>query len=369
MIYLDEVCAKLSQILNSADNPVDFLYDVQAVGYHADTVYDKEKGKNLIRVFVSTFGGEFNPIPHLSQATYTIPITFYFPVRFKESFFALDSYIHGVFVGAMMEYGDKSTKAVSNLSIATYGEIQDLDFKEFKKWADNLYEKPIEVMEKYMSMTVNLYLTTIADNYLMGNSAKAVLSYGVTAVTISESQDSAFYGIDYPASSGEDKTYNGVTYYAIYSQRGIIYKSANSNTKVYKWNATTSQMEEITGLTFTAVTSVTAKIPLVFNQGSLQSASQSNDNQFILDDESDGFPFSTAYGSSFSFYVATDLWVAFLVAEWAKARVNELSNLSLTISIEEISFDFTRPVFVQSGNMVFAKGQPLMMTLAFAKRL
>lgn len=365
MINLSEVCSYLSNLLNSNANPVDFLYDVQAVGYHADTVYDKEKGKNLIRVFVSTFGGEFNPVPNLGQATYTIPVTFYFPVRFKESFFALDGYLHQELVGKSIS----SFNAVSNLSIATYGEIQDLDFKEFKAWADNLYKKPIEVMEKYMSMTVNLYLTTIADNYLMGNSAKAILSYGVTAVTISESQDSAFYGIDYPASSGEDKIYDGVTYYAIYSQRGIIYKSANSNTKVYKWNATTSQMEEITGLTFTAVAPITAKIPLVFNQGSLQSASQSNDNQFILDDESDGFPFSTAYGSSFSFYVATDLWVAFLVAEWAKARVNELANLSLTISIEEINFDFTRPVFVQSGNMVFAKGQPLMMTLAFAKRL
>ena len=178
MIYLNEVCAKLEGILNGDGNPADFLYEVQSVGYHADSIYDKKSGRNLIRVFVSQMGGNFNPVFNLGEATYSIPITFYFPVRFKEFFFALDAYLHEVFVGAQIDYGANSGKAISNLSVAQYGELQDLDFKEFKNWADNLYQMPIEVMETYMSMTVNLYLSTIGTGYYYGNDITATLSWG-----------------------------------------------------------------------------------------------------------------------------------------------------------------------------------------------
>lgn len=178
MIYLNEVCSKLDEILNADGNPADFLYAVESVGYHADGIYDKKSGRNMIRVFVSQMGGTYNPVFGLGEATYTIPIVFYFPVRFKEYFFALDAYLHQVFVGAQIDYGTNSGKAISNLSVSQYGELQDLDFKEFKQWADNLYKTPIEVMETYMTMTVNLYLSTIGGAYFYGNDMTATLSWG-----------------------------------------------------------------------------------------------------------------------------------------------------------------------------------------------
>ena len=55
MIYLNEVCEKLDEILNGSGNPTDFYYDVQTVGFHLDKVYDKSFQKTKQKS-ISLFG-------------------------------------------------------------------------------------------------------------------------------------------------------------------------------------------------------------------------------------------------------------------------------------------------------------------------
>lgn len=179
MIYLNEVCEKLSEILNSDENPADFLYAVESIGFHSDTLMNGKANRNVIRVFVSSMGGTFNPIFGLGEASYNIPITIYFPVRFKNDIFALDAYLHQVFVGAIVSYGQLSGSALSNLSVSQYGEIMDMEaLREFEDWVSKTFVKmPIEVTEPYMSVTMNLYLSTISQNYAYGNEVTATLSW------------------------------------------------------------------------------------------------------------------------------------------------------------------------------------------------
>lgn len=360
MIYLDEVCERLQEILNSEDNPIDFSYAVEAVGFHADTIYEKETGKNLIRVYVSTFGGEFNPVPDLGQANYSIPITFYFPVRFKKSFFALDAYLHSYFVGKMRDFGVKTGRCACNLSIASYGEIQDMDYQAFKKWADTVYKKPIEIMEPYMSMTLTLYLGAIGEEFVFANDLTATLGFTATKITISYSDGGAGYG--YKLNNDKIKSVAGLISEPYTTDRGLLWKP-NYNNDLY--DASQSPVKKVGQVTNTA--SASASIPLVFAQGSMQSMSQSNDNQFIGEHESDGFPFATAIGTSFSVYLSDSPESKFIFNEWSYAKVNDL-GLTLNLEVAKLDFYLEKPVFIASGNMVINKGQPLAITFSFSKR-
>ena len=357
MIYLNEVCEKISEILNSDENPTGLLFAVESVGFHADKIYDKETNQNFIMVYVSSFGGEFNPVPNLGQAIYSIPITFYFPVRMKESFFVLDAYLHSVFVGASLTYGANTGKAVSNLSVANYGEIQNLDLQEFEKWASTTYRMPIEIMEEYMSMNLTLSLSTIADGYVFANEVSAELKFPVRRYPVSFLTGETGYAYDYP---GKDKTVNGVHWYYFLSSKGFLHTKGSGDDL---YDDLGQKVGERTGI----FVNDTAKYPLVFSQGSAQSQSQSSDNQYIGELESDGLPYSTTFGYSFAAYVKSDLNGTYLFNKWLDSSIGTM-NLTIEVSVPSLHASIEKPAFVSSGNLPIIKGQPLALTFSFAKR-
>lgn len=182
MIILSEVAQKLEKILNGQDdettavNPTEFYFQVETDGFHIDHIEKTDKSGNFIPVFISSLGGQFNPVKGLKQGSYSFPIVFYFPVRFKEDFFALGDFLVDAFVGTILNYGEISGKAISNISVPQFGEIQDLDLGQFGKWVDSQYKKPIEVMEPYLTMQVTLFLSNAAPGLLYGNDIKVDLS-------------------------------------------------------------------------------------------------------------------------------------------------------------------------------------------------
>ena len=186
MIVLSEVASTLQTLLNGITGLSQYQFVVTTEGHHLDKVYDATSLKNFIPVYVSSMGGQYNPVPDLKQATYTIPVTLYFPVRFKNDFFLLNDYLVSLFVGVSRSYGTLSGNAISNISVAQYGELQQLDLKEFKNWVNQTYQTPIEVMEMWMSMTFTLYLSTAASGYIWGNDATASLSFVLDSTTYSD---------------------------------------------------------------------------------------------------------------------------------------------------------------------------------------
>ena len=180
MIQLETIAKKIQELLNPAQGLEQYQFVVETQGFHIDQIYDKSTGKNFIPVFISTMGGQNNPVPGLKQSECSIPITFYFPVRFKKDFYVLYDYLVDIFVGQFINFGttEEPQKARCNISIPQFGEIQDLDFTEFKEWVGSIYRKTIEVMEPYLSMTVTLYLSTAGQEFIYGDDVK------ITNITI-----------------------------------------------------------------------------------------------------------------------------------------------------------------------------------------
>ena len=187
MINLEDISKKISNVLNGTDDETSeisrnnsymaYEYVVQTEGFQLDYNYNMSSGKNFIPVFVGSLGGAYNPVANLGESNYSIQITLYYPVRFKKDFYALNDYLYSIFVGKILTYGTQ--KARSNISIAQYGEIQDIDLKQFMQWAEQSYKMPKLIMEKWLSMTFTLYLTTAdnleeQDGLLYGESLKII---------------------------------------------------------------------------------------------------------------------------------------------------------------------------------------------------
>lgn len=182
MIILSEVAQKLEKILNGQDseitatNPTGFYFQVETEGFHIDHIEKGDRTGNFIPVFISSLGGQFNPVKGLKQGSYSFPVVFYFPVSFKKDIFALGDFLVDAFVGTILNYGEISGKAVSNISVPQFGEIQDLDLGQFGKWVETNYKKPIEIMEPYLTMQITLFLSNAAAGLIYGNDVKVDLS-------------------------------------------------------------------------------------------------------------------------------------------------------------------------------------------------
>ena len=183
MINLEEMARKMDAILNGIDpeipiglvSPVNdnYFFNVFSEGLYLSEVNDMNSGKNFLPVIVGAYGGENNPVAGLGEQDRNMLVQILFPVRFKLDMYALEEYLDEVFVGRELTFG--SQKAICNLSPAQYGELQDFDFNEFSNWAENVYKRPIEEMETYMSMSFSLYISTAkkvgaADGFIYGNS-------------------------------------------------------------------------------------------------------------------------------------------------------------------------------------------------------
>lgn len=296
MIILTEVAQKIENILNGNDTETtslgranDFDFKVECQGFHLDRIFNRKEGKNFIPVFVSSMGGQYNPVKGLKQGTCNIPITFYYPVRFRDDFFAINDFLVGAFVGNILNYGTISGKAISNISFPEFGELVDTDMKEFKNWVSNAYGETIDIMEKWMSMTITLYLTT----------ADADLVW------------------------------------------------CNSITSTLKIEGTQLQTET-----------------LLFANSSIQSQTNSNNEQLMGVGEVRGLPYGASYGSSITVYVKNDAFFIYLIEQWFLGVVQ---SLRLTLKTTVLGKVFERYCYIESINMPIVKGELLTMTLTFAK--
>lgn len=218
MVVLSEVAIKLQNILNGIDAEIvglqrdtDLFFKVETEGYHLDTIADNQTHKNFIPVFISSMGGQYNAIPDFKEASFNIPVVIYFPVRFKDDFFRINDYLVDCFVGKLNDYGTQSGKCLSNISVAQFGEIVGLDLQQFQQWVGNIYNKKIDVMEKWMSMTFTLYLTSIESGAIYSNSVKYKMSiddYNVKYITRTTSPDNKLI-----RDTSRDKEFDGVKHY------------------------------------------------------------------------------------------------------------------------------------------------------------
>lgn len=215
MISLKEIADTLSEVLNSENNPlrienerVAFL--VATEGYRIDKIDDKKLGKNLIPVFVGASGGENQPIPNLSQQSKSINIGIHYPIKYKDIFYDLETYLDDEFVGKVRNMGTETKQCLINLSTAQFGEIVQGNFEQFANWANNTYERTIDDTQNWYSMILTLYATKMSDGYIFGNEIDFALkmTYFIPNIAI-KYQDN-----NYTRYNEEDKTRENTRYYA-----------------------------------------------------------------------------------------------------------------------------------------------------------
>lgn len=185
MINLEQIREKLENLLNGTDeelgnlvspNSDKYFFNVATEGFELKRIYDMQSGKNFIPVFIGSAGGEFNAIPNLGQYSLSIQCQVYFPVRFKDDFYIyFTNFIKNVFVGKMLTYGYE--KALHNISVPQYGEIESFAVKEFQNFIINTYKMPVEVSEQWMTMTFVIYLSALNEGFAFGNEATASIIY------------------------------------------------------------------------------------------------------------------------------------------------------------------------------------------------
>lgn len=179
MIVLPEIAEKLQSILNGYSDALDLEFMVETPGFHLDSIADRSKKRNFIPVFISSLGGQNNPVPLLKQVEGTVPAVFYFPVRFKDKMFAMNEMLNNDLIGKTIHWGDISGDILTNISLPRYGEIQDLDLKQFKSWVEANFQREIEVMEPFITLELSIYLSAVGDDFIYGNNVK------ITNITVS----------------------------------------------------------------------------------------------------------------------------------------------------------------------------------------
>jgi len=215
MINLNEVAKKVSEILNSVDNPLRIdneivVFDVATEGYRVDSIAVREKGKNAIPVFIALAGGENQPIPNLNQQSKSINIAIYYPIIYKDIFVNFENYLDNAIVGKMINIGESTGECLCNLDTARFGEIQNLDLEAFKSFVADKYEKTVEISVNWYSMILTLYATKLGEGYIFGNEITFALKMTYFTPNISITVNNYTYS----RYSDEDKTINNVVYYA-----------------------------------------------------------------------------------------------------------------------------------------------------------
>lgn len=202
MITIQSIAVELEAILNGTSRnnyeitrPIDGLFAVRTQGYHLDNVHDYETGKNFFPVFLGEMSGEFNPIPDLGQVDLSVPVSIYFPVRFKDKMLAMQEYLTKVFVGRALGFNADDHDmfqqyAVCNISLMELGEITDMDVDQFgnsilkglNEFIEEQYKKPIETSEPWICLTFTIYLSTM--NKAMMTFDETAPIYGNTFKTV-----------------------------------------------------------------------------------------------------------------------------------------------------------------------------------------
>lgn len=207
MITINQIATELENILNQTSPnvpkgvkpPFNGLFAVRTEGYVLDNVHDYETGKNFFPVFLGQSTGDYNPIPDLEQIDMEIPVSIYFPVRFKDKMLEMQEFLNKVFVGRAIGFNQVDGKyqqyAVSNISMAELGEITDLDVDQFgnsilkglNKFIAEQYKAPVSTSEPWICLTFSLYLSTMKN--ALGTDTSATIYGNAYSINIAYKGD------------------------------------------------------------------------------------------------------------------------------------------------------------------------------------
>lgn len=234
MIKLEELQKKISNILNnidtetmSYDNPCDdFYFAVKTYGTRLETIGNETLKRNIIPVYINLSNSNVEPIEDLGEIDTTFDFYIYFPLKYKEQFFQLGSFLLNCFNAKTLNYGNESGKALTTLSLPELNEIEDLQLNELGSFLEQDFNLPIRKTEQYGVLTFNIYFYQVAnlgnDNgFILGNEVKYYFTYkGLTEEIIATQRIINYEGDTYTEQNfAESETgaivKNGITTWTI----------------------------------------------------------------------------------------------------------------------------------------------------------
>lgn len=396
MITLVDICSQLDKILNGTDPSVtepspaneQYFFRVFTEGLYLTDIYDKKDGRNFIPVVVGALGGEYNPVPELEETDLSVKVVLYYPVRFKDDFYKLNDFLIKVFVGKQRKFGTINY-ALCNISVAQYGELQDIDFHQFDKWINNTFKQANPyVAEVMMAMEFTLYLSTAkgigrtsSNGFIYGNDWKTKLTiHGQTTTSQGESDSTLTQGVAKTLTLSSD-----VVNFSSGIVTEILYDNVSILDEVSNITFSTDPATHRTSVSFTPDNSYSGKAlrvymnvicdflvdenPVFVSQTDVLNATptvqQSLDGLVSL-----GAPLSTAYSKELPIYIRTYPGYELLVESYLK-RWMQTNTVTLEESCSPLfsSKTYKRIYYITNATLSKVKGQLLSMTLTLADHL
>lgn len=190
MIEINELSRKLSAILNGLDDETSSIFNpatsfdfvVKTYGTHLDSIANNLTKKNFIPVYIANFSGSVQPIPSLREEDLSYDIYIYFPLKYKDTFFRMGNFLIDCFAGKMINFGEESGYALTNLNSPTLADVQQNEFNSFQEFISENYGLPIQRTELWGVMTFSIYFHQVAnlgksDGFITGNQVKHEMSF------------------------------------------------------------------------------------------------------------------------------------------------------------------------------------------------
>lgn len=198
MVDIQDLQAKLSKMLNRLENPnnikisdyiSDYEFIVLSYAQYLDNIYNTKTNKNMIPVYISEPSGSVEPVPTLGEINMEYNIMLYFPISLKDTFFKLMNYFIDAFAGRFIDFENNSGVALCNISIPTFSEIGEQEFKQFEDYLANHYKLPTTRTEMWGAYSFTLYLHQLNDlgkqgGFILGNQISYILGMTLEDKTI-----------------------------------------------------------------------------------------------------------------------------------------------------------------------------------------
>lgn len=212
MIDIQDLQLKLSNMLNGKEQPnainisdyvSGFEFKVLTYASYLDNISNFNTLKNFLPVYISDPQGTVEPIPYLQETNSQYTITIFFPLKYKEELNKLNEYFVDSFAGRMLNFS-KSGNALCSLNLPTFGEVQDLEFKQFKDWIGEYYQMNVLQTDKWCSYSFVLYFHQLKGlgekgGFILGNQFEYTLSFKYGNQTYIEKVDLASAARNYTA--------------------------------------------------------------------------------------------------------------------------------------------------------------------------
>lgn len=394
-MIITDIAEKLQELLNDVSCPGDFHFVVKSQGFSLDTIANKNTGVNTIPVFVSVLSGENNPVPNLKQKNRNYEINIYFPVRFKEDFFAIEDYLDTCFIAKRVQFGNEI--ALCNTSIAEYGEITGIQAEQFAEWVNDAYSGTVRVFKKeedinepYMSMIIRLYTTTLGDGFMFGNDVNYKLtatfpSYEINTIKIYFNDSHSFYTFsryatfDDPDNSKwcfayvSDNTVIKAVYVDVAPTSSNFMFFIKRQFKVYSKPETTyidiTDNVVIQDMTYTSIShvSLTLITPLIFTNSGTGVSVSPVAQQLISDPFAKNISNIVNFNKSTIIYPQNNAFWDYFLFAYNNQDMQSISNMTLTKKYDNgMEYKFSQ--LVLSANENIQLGEPLSFTLTYGDR-